>query len=217
MAEKNAKQSLEQTANKILGQVTKMHLNKTIPIFTAIFLLGCAQQPPLGEVPGRTTTENYHVHADFLAVLDGQAFDFNKPQYMSTPYKELSENIHLHDFNPFVIHVHSVDATLGDFFESLGMKLEKNCFDTGGQKFCSTGTKKLQLFVNGKSNEEFESHKPRDLEKIMVFFGEGAPPQELLDSISNQACIYSEKCPAPPGFAIIPENCSASQPCKLPE
>ena len=189
-------------------------------LLAAFLLFGCTSQPtqpPAGNAPGGTSTETYHVHADFLVVLDGQAFDFNKAEYMSTPFKELSENIHLHDFNPYVIHVHSENATLGDFFETFGMKLDKNCLDTGAQKYCGNENKKLQMFVNGKPSEEFENFKPKDLDRILIFFGAYPVPPLIIDSVSTQACIYSEKCAPPPGFKVEPENCSASRPCELPK
>lgn len=189
-------------------------------LLAAFLLFGCTnqpKQPPVGIAPNGTSTETYHVHADFLVVLDGSAFDFNKAEYMSTPYKELSEDIHLHDFNPNVIHVHKENATLGEFFETIGIKFDENCFDAGKQKFCNSETKKLQLFVDGKPNEEFESFKPKDLERILIFFGQPQVPQLIIESVSKQACIYSEKCAPPPGFKVEPENCSVSRPCELPK
>lgn len=190
-------------------------------LLAAFLLFGCTsqpKQPPAGDVSGGNNSDaNYHVHADFLVVLDGSAFDFNKAEYMSMPFEELSENIHLHDFNPNVIHVQNENATLGEFFESLGMKLDKNCFDSGAQKYCSNETKKLQMFVNGKPSEEFERFKPKDLDRILIFFGQKQVPPLIIDSVSKQACIYSKKCAPPPGFKVEPENCSASKPCELPK
>src|SRR3989338_8554809 len=60
--------------------------------------------------------EDYHAHADIVVLINGEVFDFNKAQYMSTATNPLSENVHMHDFNPHVVHFHNESATLGDFF-----------------------------------------------------------------------------------------------------
>ncbi len=178
-------------------------------VFGFVLLFGCTQQPLQPE-------PKYHVHADFKVYLDGSQFDFNKVQFMSTPYKPLNEYVHLHDFNPNVIHFHKEGVALGEFFESLGMKFDENCFDTNEMQYCNLGEKKLYFFVNGQANQEFGDYIPNDLDKILIFYGQEALPQEMFNSVTNEACIYSEKCPVPPGVVLPPENCSSTQPCMLP-
>ena len=186
-----------------------MH-KKVLPIvlFGLIPFLGCTN--PLEPQHG-----DYHIHADFKVVLDEKVMDFNKARHMSTPYKELSERTHLHDFNPYVIHIHSKDITLGEFFATLGMDLNEDCFFDGAQNYCNGSWKTLQSYVNGKQNNQFGSYKPSDLDKILVYYGAGKPSEELLGSLTNWACVYSEKCAAPEGFVMPPESCTASKPCTI--
>ncbi len=188
--------------------------------FVLVALFGCTnppKQPPAGDVPGGTSTESYHAHADFLVVLDGQTIDFNKAEYMSTPYKELDERVHLHDFVPTVIHFHAKGIALNDFFESLGMSFDQNCFESGMQKFCNDGKKTLQFYVNGEPNSEFWNYKPVDLDKLLIYFGPTQAPPAIISAVTNYACVYSKKCAPPPGFIAVPENCSIGQPCELPK
>lgn len=173
-----------------------------------VFLLGCANQP--------LVPEEYHVHADFKVYLDDEIFDFNKTEFMSTPYKHLSEDVHLHDYNPNVIHFHKDGVSLGGFFESLGMSFTQECFDTGRQNYCNDSSRRLYFYVNGVQNSVFEKYVPRDLDKILIYYGEAEPLQEVIESVTSQSCIYSEKCPVPEGFVLPEENCSVSQPCIVP-
>ncbi|HLC79901.1 MAG TPA: hypothetical protein VJG83_05790 [archaeon] len=170
-----------------------------------IFLLGCTGK-----------TEEYHAHTDFKMIIEGELFDFNKVQYMSSPYRPLSENVHMHDFNPNVIHFHDKKATLGDFFTSIGMVLSKDCIDTGSDTFCSGENGTLQMYVNGVRSEQFQEHKPKDLDKILILYGPIASAQDI-NILTDQSCIYSEKCEPPEGFELPDESCSVGEPCTLEE
>ncbi|MBI2598041.1 MAG: hypothetical protein HYW50_02495 [Candidatus Diapherotrites archaeon] len=187
--------------------------NFAVFFILAVFISGCSKTP----APSANNHGEYHAHADFLVHLGGERVDFAKEEYMSTPYMELNPFMDMHDLNPNVLHVHDEDGKLSDFFQSIGMEFSKECFELGEKKFCNNENETLQFFVNGKPNQEFENYKPKDLDKILIYFGEGAPSQEIFETISNQACIYSEKCAAPEGFVVPDENCSASRPCVLPE
>lgn len=179
-------------------------------LFGALLLLsaasGCSQPQNDGD---------YHIHADFKVSLDGVPVDFNKAEYMETPYRPLPEKGHLHDFNPFVLHIEEKGGTLKDFFESIGMKLDGNCFFDGGRNYCRNTDKKILMYVNGSLNGEFEKYEPEDLDRILIYYGNSESAMDEIESVTSQACIYSEKCPAPEGFVFPEENCTASKPCKL--
>lgn len=174
--------------------------------FLAIWILlpGCAQQDP-----------DYHTHTDFKVVLEGQEFDFNKSQYMSTDFKPLSEDVHLHDFDPQIIHFHAKGATLGQFFTSLGMEFTDNCFETSDQNYCTNENSRIYFYVNGKPNQQFGGYIPNDLDKILIYYSSSPPNAEVLDSVTSRACIYSKKCPVPDGVVLPEESCSIGKPCKL--
>ncbi|HLC92620.1 MAG TPA: hypothetical protein VJH23_02855 [archaeon] len=160
--------------------------------------------------------EDYHAHADIMVLINGEVFDFNKAQYMSTATNPLSENVHMHDFNPHVVHFHNESATLGDFFRSVGMSIDSRCFNSGNSEYCSDGKKNLFVYVNGLPLAlQYDTYIPKDLDKIVVHYGESVPSQELLGSVTSESCIYSKKCLAPPGFDIGNESCSGTEPCRL--
>lgn len=177
-------------------------------IFTFLLVAGCPN-------PDTGHEDDYHIHADFKVILDGKTLDFNKEAFMETPYRPLSEKGHLHDFNPFVIHIEEKGGKLKDFFESIGMKLEGKCFFDGNTNHCSGNGKKLSMYVNGTQNNESGEYEPKDLDRILAYYGDGEPDRETLESVTSQACIHSKKCPAPEGFVFPEENCSAGEPCKL--
>lgn len=144
-----------------------------------------------------------HIHADFKVYLNGKAYDFSEIKYQSTEEHKLSESVHLHDKNGRVMHIHNNGATLRDFFSSLGIELIEKCLtlDTG-QKFCNKNGKTLKFFVNGQVNVDFERYQMKDLDKILISFGEDtdATIAKQITFITSEACIYSKKCPAPKGF-----------------
>ena len=177
------------------------------------FFSGCAQQP---QIPAGHDDEAFHIHADFKAVLDGKMVDFNRAEYMSEEFEELNPNVHMHDFNPYMIHFHSADAAMGDFFKSLGMDFNSNCFSDGEKNYCGNENEKLQFYVNGAANTQFGNYKPADLDKILIYYGAGTPGREIFDSLTSWACVYSKKCDAPPGVTVEEESCTPTQPCRLP-
>ena len=74
-----------------------------------------------------------HVHGIFRVFLTGQAYDFN-PNEIAEFHKQ-DERIFLDDSN-WEIHRFSKDATLGVFFNSLGMQFDSTCFILHEPSFC---------------------------------------------------------------------------------
>lgn len=159
------------------------------------------------------STEPYHVHADFLVIINGTKVDFNKPQYMSVNGKELTPDVHMHDNIPFVIHFHSATADLKEFFKSLGMDFNSNCFFDGNNTYCTNATERLQFYVNGSPSPAFGDYRPNDLDKILIYYGSSSPAPGDFASITSWACVYSKKCPAPPGFVLDETSCAGQNFC----
>lgn len=157
-----------------------------------------AEAKPLGE--------KVHEHADFAVYLDGKKFDFTLPKYQSSKENPLNEDAHLHDGNGEVTHKHRKGVTLGYFFNTIGMKFDNQCFATDdGKQYCNTIDKKLKMYVNGKENTQFGDYEFTDLDRILITYGGETGVTDQIGSISDDACLYSEKCPergAPPT-----ENC----------
>lgn len=147
-----------------------------------------AEVKPLGE--------KVHEHADFAVYLNGEKFDFTKAKYQSSDTNPLDPDAHLHDGNGDVTHKHRKGITLGYFFDSLGMKFDNQCFATDdGKQYCNTSDKKLRMFVNGKENTAFGNYEFTDLDRILITYGDETGVADQITSISDDACLYSEKCP----------------------
>lgn len=143
-------------------------------------------------------SEKYHAHTGFKVYLNGKVQDFSQDKYQSKEGKELNKDIHLHDNNGDIIHLHKQGKVLGEFFSSLGITFTNTCFDfNGGGKNCSDGKNTLRFYVNGKINPSFASYVPADLDRILITFGNSSEEeiQKQINSVSDTACIYSEKCP----------------------
>lgn len=153
---------------------------------------------PVNPLTVPPTTQEVHKHADFKVFLEGIEIGFAKEKYMSTNAHPKSLFVHLHDLNGNIIHQHAAGIILGDFFYSFGMKFTSDCFETDtGEKYCNFGDKTLKFFVNGKPNYEFENYEFNDLDRLLISFGNESPEQlkAQIDSVTDEACIQSGKCP----------------------
>lgn len=138
-----------------------------------------------------------HEHADFRVYLNGKEYDFSQEKYMSNN-RSLSNFIHLHDKEGNVIHKHSKGISLGFFFETLDMNFSPTCFIVDdGTEFCNNEDKTLKMFVNGKLNEKFDEYEFRDLDRILITYGDKKENdiKKQMDSVTDKACIQSGKCP----------------------
>ncbi len=142
--------------------------------------------------------EKVHEHADFAVYLDGKKFDFTPEKYQSSDTNPLDPDAHLHDGVGHVTHKHRTGITLNYFFETIGMTFDDQCFITDdGTQYCNTSEKKMKMYVNGKLNEQFEKYEFSDLDKILITYGDESESEieQQIASITDDACLYSEKCP----------------------
>lgn len=210
-------------------------------LFLALFLLGCTQanniqanQINLEEdsnhfEDGHFHDEEYHVHVDFLVVLQDKFKDFSKLEFMSNKDPRSGEIdaskspiVHLHDGIGRVVHVHSPGVTWSLFFDTLGMKLTDSCFvDETGKQFCEDEENKLRFFVKHDGDQYYSEldflaeTELLDLDQVLILFGQHSDADILFwqSQVSNNACIYSEKCPqrGPPpkeSNCIVGTKCS---------
>ncbi len=150
-----------------------------------------------------------HWHFDLKTVINGKEIDFSQSKYQSTDEKKLSEYVHLHDGNGKVVHIHQSGISLQDFFQSIGMDITTGCITTDTKEtLCSTNTKALSVYVNGEKEPRAGEYEPKDLDRILVVYGpkNDTTISQLIESVSNDACIYSETCPergTPPDEACV--------------
>lgn len=142
--------------------------------------------------------EKVHEHADFAVYLDGEKFDFTPGKYQSSEDNPLDADAHIHDGVSSVTHKHRKGITLGYFFESIGMTFNDKCFITDeGIEYCNTVDSKLKMYVNGIPNTQFGNYEFTDLDKILITYGNDSESEigEQMATITDDACLYSEKCP----------------------
>ncbi len=162
-----------------------------------------AQNAPIHSSDG-----SVHAHFGFKMYVNGKTVDLTQAKYQSTEEAELDPEIHVHDGNGDIVHIHAADVTIGQFLTSIGMKLDPLCLTLDdGKQYCTGNGNILRLMVNGAANDQFADYKPHDLDRILITYGSEADEkiQQQAKSVSDEACIYSEKCPergSPPT-----ENC----------
>ncbi len=136
-----------------------------------------------------------HMHADFKVYIDGKEIDFSRKEY-----NEKSSSIHLHldnPYGPYVLHIEASNASIGMFFRSIGMELNKNCLVAGTQRsYCNSGGKRLRMFVNGEENFDFGGYAPKDLDRILMTWGSSNHDIAVqMTTVTDYACIFSRMCP----------------------
>ena len=123
----------------------------------------------------------YHVHANIKVIVDGTPVDFTQAKYQEKDGKDLNEFIHFHDGKGDLIHIHKKGMLLKDLFDSLSL---------------SFSGKTVTLYVNGKVVSGYAAYEPKDLDRMLIIVGnEGAASSQVIQSVADDACIYSLKCP----------------------
>ncbi len=156
----------------------------------------------------------YHIHADFLVIVNDTKVNLSGDEYMSKADKVLHPGVHLHDNKDDVIHFHARDITLVEFLSSLDITLTKDCLTIADTTSCTSDEKSLLLFVNGQDQTDtVENYVPQDNDRILLYYGIPNNPQlnSYLTEVTDRACMYSGTCPergTPP-----PEECGLT--CEL--
>lgn len=168
----------------------------------------------------KSSAPEYHVHADFKVFIEGKPYNFSLAKYQENEAcgnpdqiknPTLKDFVHVHDGNGDVVHVHKQGITWGDFFESIGMKLNVTCLvlDTK-EPFCDNENNTLKMYVNGQLNTEMERQPIRDLDRMLLSYGPEDQDGILrqMGTVTNDACIYSGSCKER-GVQVVVENCGS--------
>ena len=95
-------------------------------------------------------------------------------------YQLKAKSVHVEDSIGDVVHVHRKGVTMGEFFETLGIKFNETCIIIPAEgSYCNTDDKKLSFYVNSKSNDEFGSYEMKDKDKLLVSYGYGEIERQL--------------------------------------
>jgi hypothetical protein len=150
-------------------------------------------------------SDEVHVHADFLIMVNDTRIDLTDEKYQSSVEQILHKNVHLHDGEDNVVHRHAEGITFAEFLSSLGFTLTNDCLSNdGGESFCTSDEKSLALYVNEILIADVTSYIPQEEDRILVYYGAPNSPKiaEYQAAITDESCIYSGTCPergvAPP-------------------
>lgn len=159
---------------------------------------------------------DYHEHADIALFLNGEMFDFSKPEFMSNKPCSLDEakgiipvayahggdledSVHLHDLDGAVVHLHRPNISVHDFFESLKMDFEDTIFiDHEGNQYRNNEESNFRFFVNNNEEPSIMNRELRDLDRVLITYGPRDRAQASIDAelvqVSQRACVQSGSC-----------------------
>ncbi len=167
--------------------------------------------------PGHTTHNHdteYHIHADFLIVLQDTILDLSDTRYMTTATETKHADVHLHDHDGEVVHYHAAGISFADFLRSLDITLTDTCLTVSSTTVCTSETDEIALFVNDqKYTDPILEYIPTDLDRVLLYAGTTLtePPLMYLSQVGDRSCMFSGSCPergTPP-----PESCGLT--CEL--
>ncbi len=138
-----------------------------------------------------------HIHADWKIYVNGKIVDFSDKAHMERMRNNLgvSSFIHVDSGNLLpektgdVIHMHASGVPLWIFFESIGMRFDRDCLVLeNNKKYCNSDENSLKFYVNGKENNEFENYVFKDLDKILIsYWKKDSDLTDELNSITDFA------------------------------
>lgn len=117
-------------------------------------------------------------HATILVKVFGDKFDFSNSEFQLQDPK-----INFEPATPDLIHRNS-DATLGFFFETLGMQLGKECLVFSDKEFCNTGEYSLKFYVNDEKRDDISQYIISEDDRILISYG-AESEQEVAEQLAE--------------------------------
>ncbi len=130
------------------------------------------------------TIQSAHLHADFAIYINNKKIDLSQQKYQVR-----AQHVHVED-GMEVIHIHAKGIRLGHFLSSIGFKLTGDCITTDTGNFCTDGKSSLKFYVNGKRNNDFESYEIKDMDKILISYGNESELKKQIDSVTKKQQTY---------------------------
>ena len=167
------KQQGEQKKEEVHGKAKRKKIKRyalvAIVIIAVVtggyFLLGSTSSNNLRSV-NLGSVGSTHTHQDFKMYVNGQMVDFSQPKY------QLRSNlVHFEESNGNVIHTHATGMTVGYMLGTLNIEMTSECLSIDGVRYCNNGNSKLKMYVNSQPSSEFGSYLMKDLDKILVSYG----------------------------------------------
>lgn len=91
--------------------------------------------------------------------------------FKSEKYHNKSPDVYIESSNPTIVHVTKAGITWNDFFQTLPMKLTKDCLTTGDDEtFCEGKDGTLKFFLNDIKDKDLLDKEIKQNDKILVKF-----------------------------------------------
>lgn len=169
-----------------------------------------------------------HYHADFAVFLDGEPYDFDRPEFISTEGNDRSPTAHLHEPRTTVVHVHRSNTTWWEFFDGLGFQISDKTVLAGtgpntltlpdGTTYREENGKTFKYYVNGVRVDGVAMKNIADLDRVLISYGAETPEEVVatqLPQVTDQACIPSGRCAERIPADEPPEICSNGNECTI--
>lgn len=145
----------------------------------AIMKNGLALKADIGKIGSQ------HIHADIRFFVNGKPLNFaDAKYYMKSSFLHVDVNQNPVDASG-VLHMHSTNVPLWVFANSVGMDFNKDCITLeNNERFCNDANKKMKFYVNGNRENDFENYVFKDLDKILVSYGDETG-QKLIEQIKS--------------------------------
>ncbi len=120
-----------------------------------------------------------HLHADWKVYVNNTFIDLSGMAHMDrmASGKPVSSFMHVDSGAPGertgdVLHMHAKNVPLWLFFESVGMKLTKECITLeNDENYCDDGERRLRMYVHGVEQSSLRDYVFHDLDKILITYG----------------------------------------------
>ena len=158
--------------------------------------------------------EEVHIHADFAIYVDATRIDLSDALFQSTDERYRHIDLHLHEGEGSVLHIHAADKRFAEFLASLGILLDAECLSLR-DRYCREDG--LQMFVNGSPFQSpFTRYVPNDLDQILLTTStDETVIAKQLSEVTDKACLYSLSCPER-GVLEFQETCVSGEVCSVP-
>ena len=91
---------------------------------------------------------------------------------------------------------------------SLNITFNASCFITELESYCNNLQKRIRFFINGKENFQFDFYEPRNIDRLLITYGNETDEEIMkqMESVTDYACIYSNRCPERVAELPVPES-----------
>ena len=114
--------------------------------------------------PSPTVTEETEIRASFTIITDNITRSFKAEKYHNQ-----SPDIYIESSDPTVVHVKKAGISWFNFFETLPMKLTKECLITGdGEKLCNDKNGTLKFYINDMEEPDLLEKSIKEGDKALI-------------------------------------------------